>query len=275
MSATSRALPSDGAPLARRPMPGETGRDVRRASRAGFSGVTVGRAPGYVQANLFVLPESHAADFEAFCTGNPAACPLLGRSVAGSPVIEGLGADIDLRVDLPAYLVHVGGRSHGVADIADLWRPDFVAFALGCWLGAEEALARAGIRLRHRELGLQGGLYRTRLPTRPAGPFGGPLVASMRPFQAGDVERVAAITARLPRSHGAPFHSGDPAAIGIADLACADWGDPVLPEAGEVPVFWPCGLTALAALQASGLPFFISHAPGAMLVTDLKEALAP
>lgn len=254
---------------------GETGRHVRWASRAGFAGVTVGRAPGYVQANLFVLPERYAGDFEAFCAANAAACPLLGRSAPGSAAIEELGADIDLCHDLPGYLIHASGQSQAVPDIADVWRPDFVAFALGCWLGAEEALAQAGIRLRHRELGLQGGLYRTSLPTRPAGVFAGPLVASMRPFQAVDVDRVAALTARLPRSHGAPLHSGDPAAIGIADLAQSDWGDPVLPEAGEVPVFWPCGLTALAALQASGLPFFISHAPGAMLVTDLKEALAP
>ncbi len=253
----------------------ETGRDVRQASRTGFAGATVGRAPGYVQANLFVLPAGHAGAFEAFCAANAAACPLLGCSAPGRPCIDGLGTDVDLRHDLPAYLVHEGGLSHAVSDIADLWRPDFVAFALGCWLGAEEALAEAGIRLRHRELGLQGGLYRTALPTQPAGMFAGPLVASMRPFRLEDVERVAAITARLPRSHGAPLHYGDPGAIGIADLARADWGDPVLPEGGEVPVFWPCGLTALAALHASGLPFFISHAPGAMLVTDLKEALAP
>jgi hypothetical protein len=34
---------------------------------------------------------------------------------------------------------------------------------------------------------------------------------------------------------------------------------------------WPCGLTALAALQEANIPFFIAHAPGAMLATDLKE----
>jgi uncharacterized protein YcsI (UPF0317 family) len=41
----------------------------------------------------------------------------------------------------------------------------------------------------------------------------------------------------------------------------------------ETALFWPCGLTSLAALQAARLPFFITHAPGAMLVTDIKEEI--
>ncbi|MDR3470704.1 MAG: DUF1445 domain-containing protein [Devosia sp.] len=48
-------------------------------------------------------------------------------------------------------------------------------------------------------------------------------------------------------------------------------GDPLLPEDGEVAMFWPCGLTALAALRGAGLPLFFSHTAGAMLVTDLQE----
>ena len=44
---------------------------------------------------------------------------------------------------------------------------------------------------------------------------------------------------------------------------------------GEVPLYWGCGLTALAALERSKIPLFITHAPGAMLVTDLpNESLA-
>lgn len=254
--------------------PRETGYDVRLAARSGYGGLTVGRAPGYVQANIFVIAERFASDFEAFCRANPAACPLIGRSDTGLFSMPALGRDIDIRTDLPSYLVHDRGRQRMAEDIVDAWREDCVVFAIGCWLGAEGALARAGIRMRHMELGLQGGLYRTRLPATAAGAFEGQLVVSMRPFRKADVELVRSITAGMPLSHGAPIHEGEPAVLGIDDPACADWGETLLPGEDETALFWPCGLTALAALQNAGVPFFISHAPGAMLVTDLREMFA-
>jgi uncharacterized protein YcsI (UPF0317 family) len=250
----------------------ETGSAARRVARSGFRGVTVGRAPGYAQANIFIVPEAVADEFAAFCAANPAACPLMARGAPGDVRLQELGDDIDIRTDLPSYCVHESGSERIVAEIGPFWRPDSVVFAIGCWLGAEGALAKAGVRMRHRALGLQGGLYCTGLKARAAGAFAAPLVVSMRPFATSDVETVRSITARMPLCHGAPLHVGNPAGLGIVDLARADWGDPVLPEPGEAPVFWPCGLTALAALENAGLPFFISHAPGAMLVTDLKEA---
>jgi uncharacterized protein YcsI (UPF0317 family) len=39
-----------------------------------------------------------------------------------------------------------------------------------------------------------------------------------------------------------------------------------------VPVFWACGVTPQAALQAARLDFCITHAPGCMLVTDRLNA---
>lgn len=252
----------------------ETGREVRRAAREGYSGLTVGRAPGRIQANLVVLPASYAEDFEFFCRANPAACPLLAVGAPGAFDLPGLGEDLDLRRDLPAYLVHERGVATRVGDVAAWWRDDLVAFAIGCWFGAEAALRRAGVRLRHVELGLQGPLFRTDRAAVAAGRFRGPLVVSMRPFASGDAARVAAITARLPLSHGAPLHEGDPAALGIRDPGRPDWGEPIVPEPGETALFWACGLTAFAALEAAALPFFITHAPGAMLVTDLEE-IAP
>jgi uncharacterized protein YcsI (UPF0317 family) len=44
----------------------------------------------------------------------------------------------------------------------------------------------------------------------------------------------------------------------------------VLP--GEVPLFWGCGLTALAALERARIPFFITHAAGSMLTTDMRNS---
>lgn len=249
----------------------ETGHDVRLAARAGFNGLTVGRAPGRVQANVFVIPERFADDFEAFCRSNPLACPLLARGEPGNPALPELGVDIDIRTDLPSYLLHRQQGTSPVQDVMPHWHEGMVAFAIGCWFGAEQALADAGIRMRHRELGVQGALYQTALRTVPAGAFGGPLVVSMRPFARGDVARVRAITSQLPRSHGAPMDESDPAVLGIGNLANPDWGAPLHPQQDEISLFWPCGLTALAALNGINIPFFVTQAPGSMLVTDLLE----
>ena len=114
-----------------------------------------------------------------------------------------------------------------------------------------------------------GGLFRTAISTVQCGLFGGPLVVSMRPFAPADVDTVSAITAAAPLAHGAPVHVGDPAPLGIADLSLPDYGEPLPPEAGEVPMYWACGLTGSAALEAARLPIAITHAPGCMVVTDL------
>ncbi len=80
------------------------------------------------------------------------------------------------------------------------------------------------------------------------------------------------MTASYPAAHGAPVHAGDPAILGIADLARPDFGDQVAPQAGDVPVFWACGVTTQAALAAARLPFAITHSPGHMLITDVADA---
>ena len=54
---------------------------IRQNIRQGiFSEPTAGAAPGFVQANLVVLPKSLAADFLLFCQRNPKPCPLLSVS---------------------------------------------------------------------------------------------------------------------------------------------------------------------------------------------------
>jgi uncharacterized protein YcsI (UPF0317 family) len=95
------------------------------------------------------------------------------------------------------------------------------------------------------------------------------MVVTMRPLSAADAIRAVQITSRYPAVHGAPVHLGDPAQIGIADLSKPDYGDAVDVLPGEVPVFWACGVTPQAALVQAKLPLVITHAPGAMLVTDL------
>jgi uncharacterized protein YcsI (UPF0317 family) len=79
------------------------------------------------------------------------------------------------------------------------------------------------------------------------------------------------ITAAIPAVHGAPVHVGLPEALGITDLAKPDFGDRVPIEGDELPVFWACGVTPQAAVMASTVPFAISHAPGHMLITDVRD----
>jgi len=250
-------------------------RALRTRIRAGaHRTITAGLAPDRVQGNLVVLPNDHADAFEAFCNANPTSLPLIERGRPGDPMLD--CADyFDVRSDLPAYLLfRDGAPAVEYHDITALWHDGLTAFVLGCWFGNEAALQAAHIRLRHLELGIQGALYITDRPANPAGPFAGPVVASMRPFADADLDRVAAITAATPTAHGAPIHIGDPAALGIADFAHPDYGDPIPPEPGETPVYWACGLTGQVALERAGLPFFITHKPGCMVVTDIP-ALIP
>jgi uncharacterized protein YcsI (UPF0317 family) len=45
-----------------------------------------------------------------------------------------------------------------------------------------------------------------------------------------------------------------------------------LPAVHGAPVSWACGVTPQAAIAAAKVPFAITHAPGYMLATDLKNA---
>ncbi len=238
----------------------------------GWRRPTSGLAPGWAQANLVILPAAQAEEFQRFCELNPRACPLLDVTAPGSfePAAAAPGAD--LRRDLPRYRIYRQGvPSADVDDLVDVWRDDFVAFLLGCSFTFEHALLRAGVPLRHQLLGRNVSMYRTNRLCAPAGVFAGPLVVSMRPVAVEQVELVRQLTAQFPRAHGAPIHVGDPAALGIADLSRPDYGDSVPIEPGEVPVFWACGVTPQAAAEAARLDLMITHAPGHMFITDLRE----
>jgi uncharacterized protein YcsI (UPF0317 family) len=250
-----------------------TGQRVRLACRnQGFTGQTSGLADGFAQANLVVLPAAAAADFHEFCRRNPKPCPLLDITDPGDPVPSRLAADADLRTDLPRYRVWKNGElTEEVADISDLWRDDFVSFLIGCSFTFEAALLRAGLSVRHIEQGVNVPMFRTNRPCESAGVFRGPLVVSMRPFKPADAIRAVQITSRYPAVHGAPVHLGLPRDLGIADLAKPDYGDAVPVAADELPVFWACGVTPQAVLAAARLPLAITHSPGCMFVTDVRD----
>lgn len=246
---------------------------VRAAIRSGQYGThTAGLGAGYLQANLAILPERAALDFMRFCQRNPKPCPLSGVSDTGNPMMVTLGRDIDIRTDVPAYNIYRHGRlDRSVGDITEIWQEDFVAFALGCSFTFEHALMKAGISMWHIEHNTTVPMFRSSIETVPAGPFGGPMVVSMRAVPASQLELVTEISRRFPIAHGAPVHHGDPARIGIGDLSRPDWGDPAPVPDGHVPVFWACGVTPQVALEKADLPICITHKPGHMLITDIPE----
>ena len=192
-------------------------------------------APGCVQGNVVILPSALASDFLRFCQANPKPCPLLAVSEPGDPALPALGADIDMRSDVPRYRVFRHGELvEEPTDIGHLWRDDLVSFILGCSFSFEWALLEDGLRLRHQDEGGNVPMYRTSIQTVAAGRFRGPLVVSMRPFRPADAIRAIQITSRFPGVHGAPVHIGKPELIGIRDLARPDWGDAVTVADGRI-----------------------------------------
>ena len=247
---------------------------MRRAIRQGkYQGPTAGLCMGFAQCNLIALPKSLAYDFLLFAQRNSRACPVLEVSDAGSRRLEWLAQDLDLARDFPRYRLYENGELTGeYTDAEALWRPDLVSFLIGCSFSFEGALLEAGLPVRHIEQGRNVPMYRTNLPCRPAGVFHGNMVVSMRPMTPAQAIRAANVTAAMPRVHGAPIHWGDPAAIGIQEIDRPDYGDAVDQKPGEIPVFWPCGVTPQNLVTQAKPPFAITHSPGHMLITDIPNS---
>jgi uncharacterized protein YcsI (UPF0317 family) len=251
----------------------QTGLDARLAIRRNeHTGPTSGLAPGFVQANLAILPKALAEDFLRFCQLNPKPCPLVGVGAPGDPALPALAEDLDIRTDLSRYRVWTNGEVVDEPnDIKRWWRDDLVTFAIGCSFSFEEALVESGIELRHVTCNCTVPMYRTSIDCAPAGPFHGKLVVSMRPMTPANAIRAVQVTTRFPSVHGAPVHLGKPESIGIVDIAKPTWGDAVPIGADEIPVFWACGVTPQSVIADARPEFCITHYPGAMLVTDRRN----
>lgn len=63
----------------------------------GYYGPTSGFCSGYTQANLLVIPEHLADDFEKFCMVNRGPFPLLYRSKVGECSAPPLAKDSDVK----------------------------------------------------------------------------------------------------------------------------------------------------------------------------------
>ena len=251
----------------------QTPAQVRAAIRRGeIDFPTAGMCAGYAQANLVILPPEYAADFEEYTRLNPCPCPVL-EIVKGSPLTHAMGEGASLVTDIPRYRVYENGVfTKELTDASAYWKEGYVGFLIGCSFSFEEALLAAGIPVRHIEQGCNVPMFNTSIATKKAGPFEGPMVCSMRPMTPEQAQRAYEITAAMPNVHGAPVQIGHPEAIGVADVMKPDYGDPVEIREGEIPVFWPCGVTPQAAVENAKPPIVITHAPGHMFITDIRNA---
>lgn len=248
--------------------------DIRKKIRNGEITIpTSGMCAGYAQANLAILPKDLAYDFLLFTQRNPKPCPILEVSDVGSRELKYIAKDCDIATDFPKYRVYKNGVMTGeYTSVEAFWRDDLVSFLIGCSFSFESELIDVGIEMRHNTMGCNVPMYITNIPTVPAGIFHGPMTVSMRPIPYDQVVKAVTVSGAMPKVHGSPIHIGNPAAIGIRDINKPDFGDLVEIKDGEVPVFWPCGVTPQSVLMNVKPDFVITHAPGHMLITDVKNA---
>ena len=237
-----------------------------------ITGPTSGMCPGYAQANLVVLPKEYAYDFLLFTQRNPTSCPILEVSQAGDRLLRKIAPGADIATEIPRYRIYENGVMTGeYTNVESFWREDLVSFLIGCSFSFESELLEAGIEVRHISMGCNVPMYITNIECEPAGIFSGKMVVSMRPIPYGQLVKAVTVTEQMPKVHGTPIHIGDPSVIGIRDVNRPDFGDAVPIKPGEVPVFWCCGVTPQSVVMNVKPSFCITHAPGHMLITDVKN----
>ena len=247
--------------------------EVRKLIREGkIVKPTSGMCAGYAQANLVVLPMDLAYDFLLFAQRNPKPCPILEVSDVGSRTLKKIAKDCDIAKDIPKYRIYKKGELVGeYTDVSEFWQDDFVSFLIGCSFSFESEMIEAGIEIRHITEDCNVPMYMTNIECESAGIFNGKMVVSMRPIKPDQVVKAVTVTETMPKVHGTPIHIGDPSVIGIKDINKPEFGDAVTINEGEVPVFWPCGVTPQSVIMNVKPDIVITHSPGHMLITDVKN----
>ena len=247
--------------------------EVRKLISEGkITGQTSGMCLGYAQANLVIVPKDIAYDFLLFTQRNPKSCPLLEVGDVGDKFLKYLGKDINIAKDIPKSRIYKKGELIGeYTDIEKFWREDFVSFLIGCSFSFESELLEVDIPVRHIEEGCNVPMFKTNINCNEAGIFKGKMVVSMRPIPKDKIVKSVLVSGSMPKVHGAPIHIGNPEDIGIKDINKPDFGDKVTIKEGEVPVFWPCGVTPQSVIMNVKPEIVITHSPGHMLITDIKN----
>ena len=247
--------------------------EVRKLIREGkIVKPTSGMCAGYAQANLVVLPKDLAYDFLLFAQRNPKPCPILEVSDVGSRTLKKIAKDCDIAKDIPKYRIYKKGELVGeYTDVSEFWQDDFVSFLIGCSFSFESEMIEAGIEIRHITEDCNVPMYMTNIECKSAGIFNGKMVVSMRPIKPDQIVKAVTVTETMPKVHGTPIHIGDPSVIGIKDINKPEFGDAVTINEGEVPVFWPCGVTPQSVIMNVKPDIVITHSSGHMLITDVKN----
>ena len=246
--------------------------DLRLKIREGkLDRPTSGLAPGLVQANLIALPKDVAFDFLLFATRNPKPCPILDVLEPGH-FESALAKGSDIRSDIARYRLYEQGElKEELKDVRDIYKNDLYGFLVGCSFSFEQALISQNIELRHVKECKNVAMYKTSIPCASAGLFKSNMVVSMRPIKCKEVAKAIEISSSFPSVHGGPVHVGSPELIGIHDINKPDYGEAVEIKDDELPVFWACGVTPQLAVLSSKIDFAITHAPGFMFLTDVKD----
>ncbi|EPY81560.1 hypothetical protein CB1_000726125 [Camelus ferus] len=256
-------------------------------------------AEGLQPASVVVLPRSLALAFEKFCQANSGPLPLLGRSEPGKWTLPALGAVPDTRMGCPQFRKYEFGTCMGsltsLEECSEQLK-DMVAFLLGRSFSLEGALEEAGLPGRNAADHGHLGAYKTAVPCATIAGFCCPLVVTMRPVPKDKLERLVQASCSAAGEQGQPVHIGDPGVkalvktqlpaailelglqmpfrveglLGIKDLSKPDYGEPVVCQPGDVPVFWPSQLTSLEAVSGCSKSGLV----GAVTLTEDEFSMA-
>ncbi|XP_068953060.1 D-glutamate cyclase, mitochondrial-like, partial [Petaurus breviceps papuanus] len=204
------------------------------------------------QASVVILPRSFAEDFEKFCQANSGPLPLLYRSEPGEWKLPTLSAGLDIRNDGPQYKKYeFGSCTDNLTSLEGYSEQlkDMVTFYLDHSISPKEVMQKVGIPGRNKESHCNMGIYKTAIPCSTVGSFGCPLVVTMTPIHKDKLETALRDIYLSRGLQGVPIHIGCPDLLGIEDSSKPDYGEPMMLQPGDVPVFWASEMTSLEAVS--------------------------
>ncbi|XP_053458307.1 D-glutamate cyclase, mitochondrial isoform X3 [Nycticebus coucang] len=208
---------------------------------------------GLRPASVVVLPNSLAPAFERFCQANTGPLPLLGRSEPEKWISPAQSTVSGTRIGCPQFQKYEFGTCTGsptsLAEHSEQLK-DMVAFLLDCSFSPEETMEKVGLPGRDPAGAGHAGAYKTTVPCVTHAGFCCPLVVTGRPVPEDKLGRLVQASCSLGGERGQPIHIGDPELLGIKELSKPDYGDPVVCQPGDVPVFWPSQLTSVEAVNS-------------------------